>query len=730
MRLIYQDVARDGNGLILSGAEVSVTLADTSASATIYSTLTGTTPAGTVTSGSDGVFSFFVDASDYGTDQAYNLSITYDTFSSGTISNIKPIPVLGSYSITSAKTYAKHVEIPRGVTFVQGGGGSLSFTGQLSAGTYQIFSGFSAGSITISTGHAIPEWFGATGNGSSDDAVAIDAAVSSLATNGGTVSLRDGATYILGTLSADANSHSSYITPKDGVSIIGKATLKVKSGENARFSSSNAPNIIATGQVGLLKNCEFRGFTVDWNGANNLLTALMTVRNNASILTMNGGENILCKNLIIKDTPGAQCIFIKNDSFNSSPGTNVIISECSFIDSGSGLSSNYNTDHSSVYLISNDSTIENCIFSASQTVTGTCYEFHGNNMKASGNKAHYYSNGFYIASDTEAIEGFIVDGDTFYNCYTAFGISAQTYDIDNIFVRNSKFYQDTGLTFGSDSFFAVGSFTISGCNRLDIQGCEFVGQGYDNVTFLFHNNINDLIVQGNTIRNFKGTGSFGIRSANTDLGTGYVIDNCIIHGNNFIDVGFPVYFNAPTLNAASVVISNNSLSRTAADSNAAFTFNFAASLGRLSNNVISSNYSTVYAGTSNGLSIDFNGTYVPVVSGGTSAGTGTYTTQVGRYVVKDNLCTVYGTVVWTAHTGTGDFRVSIPMTAKGTANQFSIFPALLSDFTFTGGSNVVGYIAPNVQYANLAEYANGGSFANLAIDTAGSLYFTSTYEIN
>ncbi len=87
-RYKYQDVVRDGNGVIISSATVSVYLAGTTTAASIYTASSGGTAVHSVTSGSDGVFYFYVDVSDYPTSQAFKLIISHNSFDPVTIDNM------------------------------------------------------------------------------------------------------------------------------------------------------------------------------------------------------------------------------------------------------------------------------------------------------------------------------------------------------------------------------------------------------------------------------------------------------------------------------------------------------------------------------------------------------------------------------------------------------------------------------------------------------------------
>lgn len=52
------------------------------------------------------------------------------------------------------------------------------------------------------------------------------------------------------------------------------------------------------------------------------------------------------------------------------------------------------------------------------------------------------------------------------------------------------------------------------------------------------------------------------------------------------------------------------------------------------------------------------GTWTPAVEGETSAGTGTFTTQVGKYTKIGNLVHVEFNILHTSHTGTGGVKIT------------------------------------------------------------------------
>jgi hypothetical protein len=75
-------------------------------------------------------------------------------------------------------------------------------------------------------------------------------------------------------------------------------------------------------------------------------------------------------------------------------------------------------------------------------------------------------------------------------------------------------------------------------------------------------------------------------------------------------------------------------------------------------------------GTSELLADYEEGTFTPVIAGQLTAGTGTYTTQVGTYTKIGRVVYVSVNLAWSAHTGTGDMQVNgLPFTVNSTTQS-------------------------------------------------------------
>lgn len=120
-----------------------------------------------------------------------------------------------------------------------------------------------------------------------------------------------------------------------------------------------------------------------------------------------------------------------------------------------------------------------------------------------------------------------------------------------------------------------------------------------------------------------------------------------------------------------------------------------------------------------------------VIAGSSTAGTGTYVIQSSRYVKVGALVTVYGWLDWSAHTGTGNIRITgLPFTS---VNQSSLLGAATIGY-FNVISLTAGYVATIYLGANgttmvLEQYPTGGGIsAEVPMDTSGGVAFSVTYS--
>src|SRR3990167_6726222 len=123
------------------------------------------------------------------------------------------------------------------------------------------------------------------------------------------------------------------------------------------------------------------------------------------------------------------------------------------------------------------------------------------------------------------------------------------------------------------------------------------------------------------------------------------------------------------------------------------------------------------------------GTWTPDVNG-TTAGTTTYTTNVGKYTKIGRMVTVNAMSIWTSATGSGDFRInSLPFSAASDSIRTPV-TLYFDSVAATAGATVVGRI--NEGLSNIVPQlipSGGGAEGAFTFDTAGSMFLSATYMI-
>lgn len=121
-------------------------------------------------------------------------------------------------------------------------------------------------------------------------------------------------------------------------------------------------------------------------------------------------------------------------------------------------------------------------------------------------------------------------------------------------------------------------------------------------------------------------------------------------------------------------------------------------------------------------------TYTPVINGSSSAGSGTYTYQHGYYTKIGNLVLVDIALSISAHTGTGNIRVTLPFTAKNTTNFFQTLAISANSLTLTASHVAYAQIDPNTDYVRVMSSAVGSTtLGDVAIDATCSFRLSGCY---
>lgn len=107
------------------------------------------------------------------------------------------------------------------------------------------------------------------------------------------------------------------------------------------------------------------------------------------------------------------------------------------------------------------------------------------------------------------------------------------------------------------------------------------------------------------------------------------------------------------------------------------------------------------------------GTFTPVMTPATTAGSGTYTTQTGKYTKIGNVVSFTINLAWTAHTGTGAMQITgLPFTVGTTGTPCVVY---FNSVTFTGIPQALANASTTT--ITIETVATGGASTGLTLDT-------------
>jgi len=139
------------------------------------------------------------------------------------------------------------------------------------------------------------------------------------------------------------------------------------------------------------------------------------------------------------------------------------------------------------------------------------------------------------------------------------------------------------------------------------------------------------------------------------------------------------------------------------------------------------------AGMTSELLADYEeGTWTPVVAGTTTAGAGTYITQVGTYVKVGNLVTVMCSLAWSAHTGTGNTTITgLPYTSAATAGMIYAASIYANEMDFGSlATQLAAFVTNSSTTVLFRGMINNLTRADVPLDTAvGNLVVTISYRV-
>jgi len=125
------------------------------------------------------------------------------------------------------------------------------------------------------------------------------------------------------------------------------------------------------------------------------------------------------------------------------------------------------------------------------------------------------------------------------------------------------------------------------------------------------------------------------------------------------------------------------------------------------------------------------GTWTPTVEGSTTAGTATYSVQVGKYTKIGNRVFFNLSVIWTSGTGTGNLKITgLPFTSINATDNIHILSAYSTGLTLTSNYTFNPTILPNSSFISGLQNAIGPTTAeaNVAYDAAATIFISGQYQ--
>lgn len=419
-----------------------------------------------------------------------------------------------STSVTVPSTL--NVQIIGAGSFTKSGSGTITFNGGFTAPFRQVFSNFGLGDIQMGFAQDFPEWWGALGDGTTNDADAFRYAIAA--------SLNvhvSGRTYIIGKTSASGNfvlylgTQGGQGNPisRNGITIEGDGNKSVIKLINAAGNNI----LLFSGAAGdSFLNMTFKNFLVDLNGQNNLQVNFGDpLRYNQAFYFFNYAENILFENIYIKNISGSQGILIGGNT-SGTYGKHIILKTVTVDTFGIAIPSNNQPDVSAVFLQADDILIDNFrstgpSFSFNLSEGHTALELHGDVTSTKVVNSHFerVQMPILLVADFKSMKNVLVDTVTMTDCNYMASLDpsgGSGFEQSSITFNNIT-YQST-LT--NSYIFNIGSANEAAMIRKDISvrnsTISTTGNANQGLHFIHleNNYLQSLIMQGNTFKNLNG----------------------------------------------------------------------------------------------------------------------------------------------------------------------------------------------------------------------------------
>lgn len=124
--------------------------------------------------------------------------------------------------------------------------------------------------------------------------------------------------------------------------------------------------------------------------------------------------------------------------------------------------------------------------------------------------------------------------------------------------------------------------------------------------------------------------------------------------------------------------------------------------------------------------------YTPVARGSTDAGVGTYTIQNGTYIKTGRLVMGTANLFWSAHTGTGNIDITLPIPASVTSGAPAGGGQVINSqaFTWTAGKQLTVLISSGFSVARIIGLESGATGAQIPLDTNAGITIQFSYIVD
>ena len=351
--------------------------------------------------------------------------------------------------ISHEQTITTNMKVPANIhlRFQPGGllnvqtGTNITIIGTVESGPFQIFTG--NGVVNFTGGFVkkvYPQWWGARGDGITDDTSAIQKAINAAQY----VYLGKG-TYILGKITRAKNYlENKILILHSHITITGSgqgSVLKLRDHllDNPDDNNGNA-HLLGGNDISdiAIKNIRF-----DMNGSNNL-NPPGKIRNAMALFIM-GGHRIEINNCSFVNCAGHNVITLR-ESQGGARSYGAYIANSTFINGGryvgTPIENINNDDFSFLYVVWDDSVITKNIFEQKDINIGTHnlsggIEVHGNNIKILNNEIMGCDPAIYISSQPAQINTIIISKNAMRNCLRGVSFFIDNGDIQHVDINHN-----------------------------------------------------------------------------------------------------------------------------------------------------------------------------------------------------------------------------------------------------------------------------------------------------